>query len=162
MSDIWNPPFLSHFNLYLSQYVNISPVGSNLGYVVWNKTHIFWQDKKIVNKKSLPFGPLSPHRESCICIAHGPELPRGRNTCSTVKRTFSQHQQDDSWKITFLLHLVGGTWPTSMTLRPGLCKLSVIPHLMCSPLSQKIYINCVLTSNQGTVLRVFWDVLSGL
>ena len=49
-----------------------------------------------------------------------------------------------------------------MTLRSGLCKLSIIHHVMYNPMSKKkkmkTYITA-LTSNSGPVLKVFCDDL---
>ena len=41
-------------------------------------------------------------------------------------------------------------------LTSGLCKLSIIYHLMYSPLSQKTYITVPWLLMGGTVLTAFW------
>ena len=47
-------------------------------------------------------------------------------------------------------------------LTSGLCKLSIIHHLMYSPLSQKTYITVPWLLMGGTVLTAFWDAPSEL
>lgn len=69
-------------------------------FILWNKTHILWFDKK--NKRnffSLPFAALSPpYCALYICIMHQPKLPHWQKYLFNHKKTtFSQHQ-DNSLK----------------------------------------------------------------
>ena len=79
---------------------------------------------KFKHKSSLPSGLLSPcsvHSVSALCTNQ--TSPIGRKTCST----FSRHQQDSSIKDNIpYWSCKGVTWPTTMVLRSGLCKLSII------------------------------------
>ena len=86
-------------------------------WLLWNKTHILWQDKKNVNKDfSLPFGPLCPPSVQCApapCIHQTSlrqkyPLSRKSNILASTRQLLK--------KITFLLNLVKGhtdPWPTT-------------------------------------------------
>ena len=79
------------------------------------------------------------------------------------KPILSQHQQDNSLKInSFLI-----SWGAMMTLRSGLCKLSIISHLMSNPQgwgtrSQKPCITVPWHKMGKTALRAYWYALPRL
>ena len=104
---------------------------------LWNKIYILRQDKKNSNerKMSLFFGLLCPppgHRVSASCIRQTSAI--GSNTCSAVESSVlpaSAIRLLKRWHSFFILQ------GDAVMLRSGSCKLSMIQHLMHSPLSQK-------------------------
>ena len=79
--------------------------------LAWEPPYAVGVALKIKKKKnffSLLFGLLSPrYSVLCICIIHHPDLPSGRNTCSTIKSNILLTQERKFLKkITFLLNLV--------------------------------------------------------
>lgn len=93
---------------------------------LWNKIFILWQDKK-ENKNFLSFGLPSPHILHCVFLSQEHYLLNHKKQHSLAStRQFLKDAIPSSSR--------GVTW------WPGLCKLSIIRHLMYSSLSQKSYI----------------------
>lgn len=102
------------------------------------------RQKKLKQKFSLPFGLPSPHILHCV------SFPKSRNTCSTIRSNIPLASTRQFFKDAIPSSSRGVTW------WPGLCKLSIIRHLMYSSLSQKSYITVPWLLKGGRVLRAFW------
>ena len=118
---------------------------------LWNKIHSYGKIRNIKTEEffSALWPPLSPtvHQPN---LSHQQEylLNHSEHHWPSIKKT-------TLWKVTFFLGLVKDHITHMMTLRPGLCKLSlVICHLMYS-LYKKTFINCALTYNRWNSSQSF-------
>ena len=114
---------------------------------VWNKIHILWQDKKNIN--ILLCSLATPLPSLCTVYLHYAltrTLPSAEIPAQPYRATFSKHQQDNFLKDNIPSRSLKGSHDPPGWLRSGLCKLSIIHHLMYSPISKNLY-NCALISN---------------
>ena len=125
--------------------------------VVWNKIHTLWQDKQNLTVKILLcFLALSlPRTVHCVCALFVIKPPPLAGIPAVKNNILLASTRELLQREHFFLSLSGVTWPTTMPLRSGLCKLSIIHLLMHSLLSQKNLYNCALTSNRWSSPQSF-------
>ena len=127
-------------------------------YVVWNKIHILWQDKKNLNIRNFLCSMASslPPIVHCISTLYIDQTSCvGRNTCSALKSNILLASTRQLLKDNI------PSWYCKGPLRSGLWKLSIIHHLMYSLLCQKTYITVPWLLTGRTVLRAFWMLFPG-
>ena len=109
-------------------------------WVLWNKIHILWQDKTNLNIKILLRPLATPLPTLCIVYLNyastRPPTSAGIPAQPSIG-TLSQHQRDNFLKVNIPLWSCKGSHDPPGWLRSGLCKLSIIQHLVYSLPSQK-------------------------